>query len=367
MILSVSSFLTALVMGNLMIFIIYIFYRFVKNVYKIHYSIVMLFSIAMLFRLVVPLELAYTKTIPVSKLFPLIYDLLYKTIFDTKTFDLKVSSILIIIWAFGCLAMLVKYINSYVYLSRVLSVLQCNDLSENFVNIRGIQKNIKIVKADLPNAPFSFGLKNKYIVIPVREIEEQDLNYVLIHEMQHIKNGDLTIKFFVNIIRCIYWWNPIIYLLYSQIDYLLELRVDSIISEHWTQEERFDYINCLCSIAQNNKKKTYREVSMTFVTRRSLTLLHRVKYFIATPPKTSVATWCVIVILIVYLSFGFVFEPYRTDAKELEGTLTSEEFYNNAYIIKSNNKYELYINESFISVIDDPYSQDFKNIKIINK
>ena len=68
--------------------------------------------------------------------------------------------------------------------------------------------------------------------------------FALRHEVYHYLHHDLWLKFAVNCLVAVYWWNPFTYQLRKQISILLEMRVDdSIISEG--RESTIGYITTM--------------------------------------------------------------------------------------------------------------------------
>lgn len=355
---SISSFLSALILGNLMIIILFIFYKFLKTVNKIHYSIIILFCIVVFLRLLLPLELFFTYTLPSSKIFPRVYDLLQYSVISLPSGAVKLYLLIMIIWMIGSLISLVRFLAQYVTLCNILSMLP----------VWHRLGKVNITKAALPNAPFSFGIRKLWIVLPAETMEIQDMNYILRHEIQHIRNKDPLIKFLFNIVCCIYWWNPIVYLLNNQLNYLIELRVDSIISEKWSQYKKIQYINCLCKMSSRYRGRASPALRTPFSVSYKPTLLNRIEYFVDRPPKTSLFLSSFIIILMIYMLFGITLEPYRHLSLNHSETLSGTDLKQEAYIVRDqNNTYKLYIDGRFIAIVTDLSLPDFKDLKIYDK
>lgn len=61
----------------------------------------------------------------------------------------------------------------------------------------------------------SGGLIHPTIVLPL-EITGSDAAPILIHEAQHISSHDLWIMTLYRLLRCIYWFNPVVWLCFRQ-------------------------------------------------------------------------------------------------------------------------------------------------------
>lgn len=65
--------------------------------------------------------------------------------------------------------------------------------------------------------PFITGAVHPKVVLPVAEYGEQQLEVIFTHELSHFVQGDLWIKGTNNLIACIHFFNPFVYLLKKRI------------------------------------------------------------------------------------------------------------------------------------------------------
>ena len=90
-----------------------------------------------------------------------------------------------------------------------------------------VRINFRIVMSETIVSPCIFGIFRPYIVLPKgMDIDDQNLYFIIKHELVHYYNGDLFLKFVLSFLKIVYWWNPLIYLLYNQLVRLLEINTD---------------------------------------------------------------------------------------------------------------------------------------------
>ncbi len=80
---------------------------------------------------------------------------------------------------------------------------------------------------------------------------ENELYYILFHELSHFKNGSNQITIFINIIVSVYWWNPVVKLFKKHIEVLLEIYTDRNVSVKLSEKEKAGYLKCLYNVMQN--------------------------------------------------------------------------------------------------------------------
>lgn len=82
--------------------------------------------------------------------------------------------------------------------------------------------------ADLASPAIATGLFKPVIWLDRRMIERQELASVLMHEITHVRQGDLRWLWLLCLIECLFWWNPLCWLLGKTLRQQLELRCDEI-------------------------------------------------------------------------------------------------------------------------------------------
>lgn len=107
------------------------------------------------------------------------------------------------------------------------------------------RRRIRLRTTRFVSAPMVMGLFNALVLLPADiDSSDEDVLYALRHEVYHYVHHDLWLKFAVNCLIAVYWWNPFTRLLSKQIGILLEMRVDdSIISEG--EEATIGYVSSM--------------------------------------------------------------------------------------------------------------------------
>lgn len=130
--------------------------------------------------------------------------------------------------------------------------------------VLGKADNLCLKKTDAVKRIMVIGYFKRYILLPVKDYSPVELEMILRHECTHIRNKDLLIKLLVHIYCCIFWWNPMSYLLKLDLGFTLEMRCDLSATKDFSDDERENYFNALianCRVKPKKQKKQKGEKS----------------------------------------------------------------------------------------------------------
>ncbi len=207
------------------------------------------------------------------------------------------------------------------------------------------KQNIKIVCLPQIKTPCITGLCHPTILLPDIAFTSKELEFILKHEFEHYYHHDLWIKFIFEILRCFYWWNPLVYWIQNQLNHSLELSNDSTIAKDMNEYERLCYVECLMKIAKYEPSAESVPV-LCFFERSQSSFLQRAA-FILEPPHISskkmvYSTHIFGVAVIMFLSMFFSFEPcYPTPPHEKGEVILGFEK-KDTFFVKNGKTYDIY-------------------------
>lgn len=120
------------------------------------------------------------------------------------------------------------------------------------------KNTIRIYVHDRIRSPLVFGIIRQKIVIPksLLQLEQTQMQYVLTHELVHIRRHDNLWKLLSAAAVCIHWFNPAVWLMYILSARDLELSCDErVLSVHGSRG-RQEYAMTLLTLAQNQMGTT---------------------------------------------------------------------------------------------------------------
>lgn len=118
----------------------------------------------------------------------------------------------------------------------------------------GLGKKIDTYISDRINTPIVCGLIKPRIVLPANCIDRDDLKYIIVHELVHIKRRDYLIKPISLLVLAIHWFNPVVWISYILAHKDMELSCDEKVIASFEKDIRKEYAYSLLnmSVSQSN-------------------------------------------------------------------------------------------------------------------
>lgn len=159
------------------------------------------------------------------------------------------------IWIVGFVISIMLVTLNYIYfhisLRRNLS--KDNLKVKEIINTYKIPVSIGITEEN--TSPFVTGIFRKILILPKSFIElanQKDLDYIIQHEMVHIKKNDTLIKMLYIFARCIHWFNPLAYIMSKDFSMDLEMACDEVVAQKLSRNEKLEYCNVLYKYCTSN-------------------------------------------------------------------------------------------------------------------
>lgn len=90
----------------------------------------------------------------------------------------------------------------------------------------------EVVLSQRVASPAVFGVFKPVLLMPAKELERlsrTEVEHVLLHELSHIKRGDLIIHGLNMLLQIVYWFNPLLWLVRRKLQHLRELCCDATV------------------------------------------------------------------------------------------------------------------------------------------
>lgn len=160
---------------------------------------------------------------------------------------IEIYQYILTVWIVGMGVILIRQLVCYIrfrYIvrsNRITADWKLYAVTEQCKNELGIRKHIKLYVNEYINTPMLTGLFRPVILIPGNDFNTANAKCILSHELTHFKQKDVIIKFFTVMIRTIHWFNPVVYLLSSEMNKWCEYACDERNAVNMTHEMKKQY------------------------------------------------------------------------------------------------------------------------------
>lgn len=99
-------------------------------------------------------------------------------------------------------------------------------------------------------APILIGDRYKKLILPMEEEKKEDYYLVLLHEIVHVKRGDIKKRRRVQRLKAILWFQPVIYLYAKSYNHWSELACDEEVMNLITRKQQKRYIELIVQMIE---------------------------------------------------------------------------------------------------------------------
>lgn len=160
----------------------------------------------------------------------------------------SLSAIFCYIWLAGVFFLLLIQIIQYISFrkrllrwSRFAEHTVPQELFDSVKEDCGIKRKVRIRLSSAAETPLLIGIVRPVLYLPDRDLPEDVIRFVLQHELMHLKRRDLWYKAVLLAARTIHWFNPAVWLLFSESSQAMECACDDAVLYGRTAEERKTY------------------------------------------------------------------------------------------------------------------------------
>jgi beta-lactamase regulating signal transducer with metallopeptidase domain len=98
----------------------------------------------------------------------------------------------------------------------------------------GLRRIPRVVVTKRLTSPAVFGVFAPVLLVPrgyLSKLSRRDTEHMLLHELAHIKRGDLVMHGLYMLLQIVYWYNPLLWLVRRHMHHLRELSCDGTVAE----------------------------------------------------------------------------------------------------------------------------------------
>ncbi|MFR7793981.1 M56 family metallopeptidase [Anaerobutyricum hallii] len=142
-----------------------------------------------------------------------------------------------VIWFIICTILVIYYYGTYFFIKRQI---RKNGIKTDFFSgKRG--KDIEVFQTAKVKTPCTVGWLHPNIFIPKRDYTVKEKEWLLRHEITHVRHGDTFWKALALLVCIFHWYNPFVYYLFQQYSVMCEYYCDAVCMQNSNKEEKKNY------------------------------------------------------------------------------------------------------------------------------
>lgn len=155
---------------------------------------------------------------------------------------------------------LVRLFGYFIFLfrmKRTSKISECPMLRE-FTN-----RKVTVRICDGISSPLMFGIIRPTLILPGMRINATQMEFVLAHEITHLKRWDIIYKWFAMLVKCIHWFNPAVYFIQKRIEAECEISCDLSVTKSFSDAEKISYVETILELLTNGRRCSSLSTGMT--------------------------------------------------------------------------------------------------------
>jgi len=172
--------------------------------------------------------------------------------------EINWQSAVLLIWAMGVLAsgafMLLIYLRLQRRIKRSGIGLpdDIRELTQSVKRQMGIKADIKVSAHEWLTTPALSASIRPTLLLPANMLQNSEqLMFGIRHELTHYKHKDYLVSLLLAVLRCVYWFNPVVWLTAKQIEADMETACDASVTASMKNDQRGRYIEAVIDLGRN--------------------------------------------------------------------------------------------------------------------
>ena len=368
---SVFSLLMSVLWSSLIILVAHLLRRKAFFLRRVGAPVLVVFYLLSVGRMVLPVEFPFSREVPLRSWFSTAVQAVCIEEHQLGDFGWTWAQAACLCWAaVGIILLLWFSFRYWRAVRRMTQSLARDPLAEEILqSIRKESKRslkVQVFRTEQASTPMGVGIFRRKIILPCGEIPAQELEYILRHEYTHFLHGDLWVKLLTQVYCCLFWWNPLVYLLRRDLPQILEIRCDMAVTKDYTVSQKAEYLQTIVNSLKRVGKE--RDTSRQFLvsarllaSEDSLSLVERFRLISGgqEPRRLMAASLVTGALCLLFVSYLFIFQsaydpPEDDFFSELSASIQIPSF-TDAYVIKhADGTCTLVLNQTEIIQIRDP-------------
>lgn len=130
----------------------------------------------------------------------------------------------------------------------------CEERAAKWLQAHHSFRKIDLRKSELIKSPLTYGIIHPVILLPSgTDLDEEEFLCIMEHEWIHIRRWDVLVKYLLYLTVCIYWFNPLVWIMAILMDRDIEMACDEEVIKKYPGSFKKTYALILIHMAENRQ------------------------------------------------------------------------------------------------------------------
>lgn len=255
--------------------------------------------------------------------------------------------IMFFLWLIGLLLFGVYNVYNYFNFVKKINNLSYDICDNNIYSIYfkllgelNIKQKISLKYCKKIGSPLGIGILKPTIFITENTYNISELEWILKHELLHFKKYDLYYKFIVTIVKIVYWFNPLIYIMCNMINFDCELACDETLLKNYDIDLRKKYAMVFINSLRANNNHKFQNTLVTGFNNNQNILKRRLENMVDLKKRKNgilASTLFIVISLILTININTFAENKKTSSSSPASTVQKQQTVTN---VSDNNSQE---------------------------
>jgi bla regulator protein BlaR1 len=174
----------------------------------------------------------------------------------------SLADLLVLTWAVGVLGVMAllawntRRLNWIIRLSTPVTDWRVTEEFQRCCSELGLENKLRFRQSGDISVPMVVGMLRPVVLLPLNMstgLSLSDLRHALLHECMHVRRHDLVVSWFTTVVQAIHWFNPVLWVAFSQMRRDREIACDADAIRFLGESRAGEYGRALLKVAENLK------------------------------------------------------------------------------------------------------------------
>ena len=178
----------------------------------------------------------------------------YREVNLSSKIQIRLFDLIAYIWSAGVLifslVVIISYFRFLCHKNKNAGKISDNKIFSEVQKELKIKRRIRLKASSDIGSPMLVGILFPTVYIPCREIPDNNMRMVLLHELTHYKRKDLLVKWFAVLVNAVHWFNPLCYLACAALSEACEVSCDMSVTKNMSEDEQKLYMQTILNLVE---------------------------------------------------------------------------------------------------------------------